>query len=78
MAFALLLIYCLFLFRLTMQVIAYGEALLGKLSAYFMFPVIAAGAAICILMTISGGIFMLVVSLLLTVGTSAVFASEGD
>ena len=78
MAFALLLVYCLFLFRLTMQMTAYGEALLGKYSVYFLFPVIAAGATICILMTISGGIFTLAVSLLLTVGASAVFASEGD
>ena len=76
MALALFIVYCLFLFRLTLQMLKFGERILGRHSVLMVAPVVACGAAISISMTLSGGILALFAALAVTVGAGCVFADE--
>ena len=78
MALALLIVYCLLMFRLIQQMLKFGRGILGKYAVFMMAPVVACGAAICILLTISGGILLLLFASLLVALAGFVFEEEGE
>ena len=74
MALFLLLVYCLFLIRLTGQMLRYGEVLLGKHAASMIMPVMAFGAYLCIMETLAGGIVLLIGATVATIAAGLVFS----
>ena len=78
MALALLIVYCLLMLRLIQQLLKFGRGILGKYAVFMMTPVVACGAAICILLTIGGGILMLLFASLLVALAGYVFEEEGE